>query len=382
MVGFDSGSRLEREYGVLDGTAHMLEHSIFKGTAKRSAVDISKDIGYLGGFTNAFTSHEMVGYYITVPYENLEPAVEILSDIILNSKIPEEEFLKEVEVVKEEEISRLDDVDSYMWSKFSPGFFDNYISNPVIGTQESISSFTRDGVYSFYRNFCKRDKAAISISGNHSSRQVKRIVSRHFGGESNCSLSNYSGGACNYSSGSRADITKPGIEHSYMWIAYPGIDRESPLSAPAKVLSCILGAGMDSRLFCEVRESRGLAYSIGSSLSQWQTASMFSIESSSRADNIDSIIEISLGELERLTESLVTEEEIERANNKIRSSFYSTLESSYGVASYELRRSLFGLDSIDQLMKDMASVSRADILKAAVELFKGKSPHVLTCGPE
>ena len=92
---FNAGSRIEKKAGYNEGISHMLEHCIFKGTNKRTSEQIIEDISMLGGYTNAFTSHEMVAYYIEVPYNNLEPALEILSDIVLNSKIPEEEFIKE-----------------------------------------------------------------------------------------------------------------------------------------------------------------------------------------------------------------------------------------------------------------------------------------------
>ena len=381
MVGFDAGSRLEGGGGFLSGSAHMLEHSIFKGTSKRGSLDISRDMGFLGGFANAFTSHEMVGYYVTVPYENLEPAIEILSDIVLNSTIPDDEFLKEVEVVKEEEISRLDDIDSYMWNSFSSEFFSNYISVPVIGTQESISSFTRDSIYSFYRNFCKRDMAVVSVSGNHTKRYAKKLMTRYFGKDGAGSVSNYSGEYTQYSAGGTTLISKPGIEHTYVWVSYPGIERENALDPATKVLSCILGAGMDSRLFFEIREKRGLAYSIGTSHSQWDKASIFSVDSSTRGTNVEEMLDVISYELSDICNELVSDEEIERAKNKIRASFYATVESSYGMASYAVRRRLFGLRSIDELIDCISSVTRDDVKSAANVLFQKDDQTVLICEP-
>ena len=104
IISFDAGSRVELKSDHNLGISHMLEHSLFKGTAKMSAMDIQRKIAFLGGSSNAFTSHESVAYYVTVPYENLEPCVEILSDMVFNPIFPEDEILREIEVVKEEEL--------------------------------------------------------------------------------------------------------------------------------------------------------------------------------------------------------------------------------------------------------------------------------------
>ena len=181
VIGFDAGSRVESLGEYNDGIAHMLEHCIFKGTSRRDWQQIQKDIGFLGGDINAFTSHEMVAYHITVPYENLDPATDIMSDMIINSKIPEDEFLKEKQVVIEEEISRSDDVHSYMWNNFSKHFFDNYLSKPVIGTQDSINNFTSDEVKSFYKEFCGIENAVISLCTNMTKKNSKDILNNYFG---------------------------------------------------------------------------------------------------------------------------------------------------------------------------------------------------------
>ena len=164
VVSFRAGSRIEKSEGFNSGIAHMLEHCIFKGTSSRESLQIQREIAFLGGDVNAYTSHEMVAYHITVPFENLDQAMAILSDIVFNSTIPDEEFAKEKEVVKEEEISRLDSVGAFMWSEFSKEFFSNYIAEPVIGTQSSIDRFTAKEVRDFYGKYCtKSDLSLIHI---------------------------------------------------------------------------------------------------------------------------------------------------------------------------------------------------------------------------
>ena len=384
MVAFDAGSRVEAASGETynDGIAHMLEHCIFKGTDKRGWEDINREIGFLGGDANAFTSHDMVAYYITVPYENTEPAIEVLSDIVLNSVVPEEEFLKEVEVVKEEELSKHDDVGSFIWNSYSPMFFDNYIGTPVIGTQDTISEFSRDEVYSFYNSFCKRDKAIVSISGNQQKRYMKKLLVKYFGASSKSDVSNYIGTQSSYPDSKRVEISKAGIEHSYVWVGFPGLELKSELSASAKIMNIILGSGMDSRLFTEVREKRGLAYSVGSSMSQWEYGSLNLINASTRSSNVDDMLEVISNEIEKIKSGDLTEEEIQRAKNKMRSGFYHAGESSYAASHRSIRTALFGDSSFDELESRMNEVSVDDVLEAANIIFDNSKRVVMVCDGE
>ena len=193
IAAFDAGSRLESIGGYNDGISHMLEHCIFKGTDKRTWQDINREIGFMGGDVNAFTSHDIVAYHITVPYENTKDASDVLSDIVLNSIIPDDEFLKEVEVVKEEEMSKFDDISSFLWNSYSDKFFNNYISRPVIGTQDTISRFSSDEVRSFYSSFCNRKRAVVSIAGSLGKRDMKSILNESFGASDRAKVRNYDG---------------------------------------------------------------------------------------------------------------------------------------------------------------------------------------------
>tara|TARA_R110002020_G_scaffold50716_7_gene143247 strand:+ start:31837 stop:33033 length:1197 start_codon:yes stop_codon:yes gene_type:complete len=378
MVAFDSGQRIELQNGFNMGIAHMLEHCLFKGTRGRDASQISRDIGFIGGASNAFTSHEMVAYFITVPYENIEAACEILSDILLNSTIPEEEFLKEREVVKEEEISRLDDVDSFIWNTFSDDFFTNYLSTPVIGTQDTISKFTRDEVYSFYKNFCGTKKGVVCISGKHTKRASKKLLKKYFGRPTSDDVSNSEIVRSAYSSG-RKEIVRPGIEHTYVWVGYPGVPRKDALDPAARILSIILGSGMDSRLFSEVRENRGLCYSIGSSHSQWDGGELFMVESSTREENLDGMLDIIDGELKTIKESGVTDEELQRAKNKIKSAYYALDESSYGMCTHSIKNMLFGTPMVDDLICEIDKVTNDDVLNAANKILDSDKKYTIVC---
>lgn len=379
VVAFRAGSRVEDVGNFNSGIAHMLEHCIFKGTKNRKSLEIQRDIAFLGGDINAYTSHEMVAYHITVPFENLEKAMEILSDIVFESTIPLEEFSKEREVVKEEELSRLDSIGSFIWNEFSKEFFSNYIASPVIGTQSSISRFTAKEVRDFYKKYCTRSDAVVSVCTNLSKKNANELLLKYFGKNTGKirKLGEFSDSE--YKSQRSKIIYKPGIEQTYVWVGTPGINSNSELEPSVKMMSTILGSGMDSRLFTEVRENRGLAYSVSSSSNEWDNGGLMLIASSTRDENVSEMLSVIDSEVCRIKTELVTEEELQRAKNKIRTSFYSLIESSYGVAIRSAKEKLFNKSSLEEYIEKLNSVTINDINVAANEVFDSDRRLTMIC---
>ncbi len=378
MVAFDAGSRIEGT-SFNKGISHMLEHCIFKGTEDRDWFEIQREFAFIGGKSNAFTSNEMVCYYVTVPYENLNKAAEILSDIVFNSTIPEDEFLKEKEVVKEEQISRNDDVDGYMWTSFCEEWFDNHISVPVIGTKESIEKFTRDEVNMFYNKFCKKDGAIISLTSPLPKKKSKELLENYFGKSTGRFNKNHSLSYTSYKESRVLDITKRGIEHTYVWMAYPGINIDSKYAAASHVLMSIFGSGMDSRLFTEVRERHGLVYGISAGLQSFQDGSVSFVDFSLRDENLDKAISIVREQTDLIKNKKFTDEEIERARNKIRTYIYSINENSFGVAMSSMRSKFYGTPNIDELMEQINKVTDQDVIELANLIFDDSKELIMTC---
>lgn len=379
VVSFKAGSRVEDIKSFNSGIAHMLEHCIFKGTKNRKSLEIQRDIAFLGGDINAYTSHEMVAYHITVPFESLDGAMEILSDIVFNSVIPEEEFLKEKEVVKEEELSRLDSVGSFIWSEFSKEFFSNYIAKPVIGTQSSIDKFTANEVRDFYKNYCSISDAVVSICTNLTKKKTNSLFLKHFGKNTGKIRGIPDFEDSKYKDTREKIIYKPGIEQTYVWIGAPGVNSNSKLEPSIKMMSTILGSGMDSRLFTEVRENRGLAYSVSSSSNEWCNGGLMLINSSTRSENVPEMLDVINNEIKKIKNYLVTDEELQRAKNKIRTSFYSLIESSYGVAIRSSKEKLFGKPSLDDYIDQLNSVTPDDIMIAANKVFDDSKMLTMIC---
>ncbi len=380
IISFNAGSRVERLGGFNPGIAHMLEHSLFKGTSKRTASQIQREIAFLGGRSNAFTSHEAVAYYITVPYENLEKCVEILSDMVFDPVFPEEEILREIEVVKEEEASSLDDIGSFIWRGFSENFFSNYLSDPVLGTADSISKFSRDEIERFHSKYCNKKDAIISICSNLSKKEMKSILNRYFGKQTGKISSIGEFERASYKDSDTLTASKAGIEHTYVWMGMPGFTSPSENVFAAQIATTILGRGMDSRLFTEVREKNGLVYSVSSSYNDWEYGSVNIIDFSTRQANVQKAIDIVNVEIDKMKEALVSEEELQRAKNKMRSSFYSAIEDSYSIAYWGIKEKLFNKPSISEYIDGLESVTREGVREASRGMYDKNKRLTMICG--
>jgi len=381
IVAFDAGSRSEgKKYN--SGIAHMLEHCIFKGTEKRNWETLNKEIAFLGGNVNAFTSHEMVQYYITAPIENLESCMEILSDMVFHSTFPEEEFLKEKEVVKEEEVSRNDSPESYIWKNFSENFFSNYLATPVIGTQESISKFTRDEVADFHQRFCKRESAVVSLCSNMTKGEAKKLMTKHFGRASGRLAGRKSYEKTNYKNSKLLEITRAGIEHTYVYMGVPITTTPGVKDSITSVMDTILSGGMDARLFTEIREKRGLVYGISSGSASWQGGGVYVIDFSTRDKNVEEALSVTKEELIKMATLNVTEEELQRAKNKMRSSFYAANESSFSLGNWAVKQSLFGELSMGDYIKQVEAVTVEQVRELALETFNLDKMLTVICRKE
>jgi predicted Zn-dependent peptidase len=383
IAAFNAGSRIEKKQGFNAGISHMLEHCIFKGTDKRDTKQIIEDISMLGGYTNAFTSHEMVAYYIEVPYNNLEPALEILSDIVLNSTIPDEEFKKEREVVLEEEASSYDSVNGQMYKTYRDNFHKGYLSTPVIGTKDSINNFTAEEVRRFYKTNCTKDNLIVSVSSNYTKKYSLPLIEKYFGKptgrvkkpQSFKPIKTYK------NLGMTHEMTYPNIEHTYVWVSFPSLVKKDKRNVHLRVLSQILGGGMDSRLFREVREKRGLVYSIGCSNSASEQQGSFGISFSCRDKNVDEVLKIINEEVIRISQEEIDDKELIKVKNKSITAYYSAVEDSHTMTMNPIMKKMFRTPTIDEYSKLLEATSKADVQSVAKDVFK-ETPFILICRRE
>jgi predicted Zn-dependent peptidase len=378
-VAFQAGSALESQHGYKSGTAHFLEHFMFKGTAKRDSFAISREIAFYGGDSNAYTSHEEVVYFITVPVDHFEQGLEILHDMVSNPIFPEDEFEKEKKVILEELASGNDSVHRVIGRAFAEQFYSNYLSTDVIGTEESINAIQLDDLKRFFSSFYKKENMLISIYSSLKQTEVETMLTKYFGEQDGVANFLLTPEPTKVKKTKVVDVIRNDLEQAHVVWAWPAFKYGSKDTYAAAVLSNILGNGMDSRLFQEVREKANLVYGIGTGLSGDRTSGSFSVQFSTRPQNLEQAKEIILAEFKKIMECEPTDEEVQRSKNKMRTGVYRSWQSAEGSAlkiidHYFMARKI---PTIAGVNRKLSKVTAADVTRVAKKIFSGKNVMVV-----
>ena len=368
-ITLDGGARTEgARYSA--GLAHMMEHMSFKGTKNRNWQDINRQIAFIGGMTNAFTSQEMVHYYIYVPVENLETAMEILADQLFNSILPEEEFRKEWEVVKQEEVGRTDDPTEALFTELAARTMPGRLAIPIIGTKESIEAFSHEELVRYHEEIYQPSNMLVALAANCSEEEAARLMEKHFRKNDGFALSAETYSQKLYTS-ETVVVIKEGLEHTYACMCVPTFDMFDNRDKALEIADNILGTGMDSRLFEEVRERRGLVYNISSFNSSHRETGNFVIYFQTEEAKVDDVIDVINQELIKFAEDGITDEELARTKNSIRAGVYSTQDSTIGISQDSMERAYYNLESLDDAFERSNQITTEDVQSLAQELFIG-----------
>jgi predicted Zn-dependent peptidase len=373
-VAFQAGSCLEVQKGFPFGTAHFLEHFMFKGTPKRTSFDISREVAFYGGDMNAYTSHEEVVYYISIPYESFDKAAEILSDMIFNPLFPENEMEKERQVILEEYASKFESINGPLMQKLCQEFFSNYQQYPVIGTEESIKQISLDDLKRFYSSFYKTENMLISVSSPGKKSDVSSVIEKYFGtADDQCNFI-LSPEKTKLHKNKRVSVFRSELEQAHVYTVWNSPKTGTKDSIIASVMGVILGDGMDSRLFQEVREKNNLVYGISASHHPDRTSGGFYISFQTRKNNLEKAEQIISSEVAKMTTELVTEEELQRAKNKLKTSIYQSFTYPQGTALRKIDYYMMSkkIPTTSQLKNKVESVTREDVMRVAAKIFSGK----------
>ena len=313
---FDVGARDEPD--ALAGTSHFLEHLLFKGTKKRSAKDIADEFDAVGGDINAFTGKEYTCYYSRVIAGDLPMALDVLSDMILNSKIDPKEFESERNVILEEIAMHEDAPDELVHDLFYRRMWDGHpLGRPVLGFNETIGEVARDDVASYWQDRYAPTNLVVAAAGNLDHDFVVRRVDELFSKASG-SRTSRTGPAPTAHTG--VNVHKRPTEQAHIVLGTEGLARNHEDRHALALLDTILGGGMSSRLFQEVREKRGLAYSVYSYRALFADTGTFAIYAGTTPQNAETVIDIALGEVDSILKKGVTKAEFERAKGHIKGS--------------------------------------------------------------
>jgi len=378
-VAFQAGSALESQHNFPAGTAHFLEHFMFKGTAKRDSFAISREIAFYGGDSNAYTSHEEVVYFLTLPVDHFESGLEILHDMVSNPIFPDSEFDKEKQVILEELASTGDSVGRVIGQALASSLYSNYLSKPVIGTEESINSIQLDDLKRFFSSFYKKENMLISVYSSLKPSDIEALLSKYFGeqdGEVNFLLTPE---PTKIRKTKVVDVIRKDLEQAHVVWAWPSFKYGSKDTYAAAVLGNILGDGMDSRLFQEVREKANLVYGIGAGSSGDRTSGTFSINFSTRPQNLEQAKEIILTEIGKIISTLPTEEEVQRSKNKMRTGIYRGWQFAEGSALRVIGHYLMNrkIPTVAGANRKLSKVTGEDVMRVAKKIFSGKNVMVV-----
>jgi predicted Zn-dependent peptidase len=370
------GSRDERDDAR--GATHFLEHLLFKGTRTRSAFDIAVAFDEVGGEHNALTAKEHTCYYAKVRDRDLGMAVDVLADMITSSLLDPEEFEREREVILEELAMADDDPGDVAGERLSELVhgLEAPLGRPIGGTNDSIRAVSRDRVAEHYREHYAPSELVVTVAGavEHDAvvAQLQEALHRYGWPLGEAAPAPRRDSAPQpYTDGGLAVVRRP-LEQVSLMIGTPGLTADDPRRSTMAVLNAVLGAGMSSRLFQEIRERRGLAYSVYSFASGYADAGLMGMAAACQPHKTLEVAERMLGELERLAEG-ASEEELQRAKGQLAGGSALALEESdtrmarLGRAELTLGEFL----DIDATLERIERVTDADLRALAAELAAG-----------
>jgi predicted Zn-dependent peptidase len=361
-----------------NGISHFIEHLLFKGTERRSAVQIAEEIDAVGGVLNAFTAKEYTCYYAKVLDENLPLAIDLLTDIFLNSSFESEEIERERSVILQEISQAEDTPDDYVHDLFNVDFFkDHPLARPICGRAETVTSFRRDDFIKFFKSRYHPLRVVVSAAGHIRHEELVREMSALLGSDCRgpAALSIQAETAPKMGSG--VFPHHKSLEQSHLCLGMAGTHQSHPQRYVAYVLNTLLGGGMSSRLFQEIREKRGKAYSVYSFAAAYKDVGYFGVYAGTSVEWTEEVVELIVRELKNLAAGRITESEIERTQGQLVGSMILGLESTDSWMSHIARNEIYFGKPIttDEICQGIRSVTRNEVVELAEALFR---PETLT----
>jgi len=388
------GSRDEDEPHA--GATHYLEHLLFKGTGKRTALDISAAMDAVGGELNAFTAKEYTCYYARVLDADLPLAIDVLSDMVTSSLVEPKDVDAERNVVLEEIAMNEDDPSDTVHEAFTGQLFgDTPLGRPVLGTVDSINAMTRDQIWEHYRQFYTPRHLVVAAAGNLDHDAVVAWVKAAFDAAFDGALTGATDPAAprlrgtgglwdgyGPAAGSGVKLVSRPIEQANLVLGCEGLARTDDRRFTLGVLNAALGGGMSSRLFQEVREKRGLAYSVYSFASQHADTGLWGIYAGCLPSKADEVLSICTAEVAKVIESGLTDAELERGKGQVRGGIVLGLEDPSSRMTRLGKSELVypGLEPVDDVLAAIDAVTHDDIRAIADEVLS-RSKVLAVVGP-
>ena len=380
------GSR--HESPELNGICHFIEHAVFKGTRRRTALDIAIESDRMGGHLDAFTTHEVTGFTMKVADTALPQAFDLLADMMAQPRFDAADLEREQRVIIEEMKMVEDTPDEFLGELFNAAYFpDHPLGRPIEGTEETVSSFNQDKTASFHwREYAPRN-LVIAAAGNIEHTRLVEMAGRAFPesatGEDvgGASVSPGQGGAPAPAAPILVERKKE-LEQAHLIIAAPWPSARNEDRFAGSLLASIIGGGTSSRLWQSIREERGLAYAVGAGASAFTDAGVFTIYAGTSPAQLDEVIDLSLAELRRAVRESVEPSELRLVKDQAVSSILLSLESSSMRAGTLARQEIIHgrYISPDEIIRRLEAVTPEDIQRVARAYFTSNALALAALG--
>jgi predicted Zn-dependent peptidase len=385
-VWIDTGSRNEND--ATNGISHFLEHMVFKGTEHRSMQAIARSLESVGGYMNAFTSKEHTCFYARVLDAHVEKAVDVLSDLLQYPTFPEKEIEKEKQVVLEEIKNVEDDPDDLIHDVFEENIYaPNSLKYPVIGTAKNVSSFTRDDLFRYVKTHYTNNRMVIAAAGNITHEKLVRLIEKYFMALHRTSnrqmTTSQVQSVRGHAKGKTIEIPKP-IQQAHVCSGTVAFSIHSKHRYPSLVLNTLLGDGMSSRLFQNIREKYGYAYSVYSFLNLLSNTGSFGVYVGTDKKHIAHCLDLVRAEFLKLKQKPISTAELKRTKEQLKGSMLLGLESTSNrmmrLGSGEL---YFGeFTTLDAIARHIDSVTADEVSEVAALLFREEQFSTIIFSPE
>ncbi len=373
-VGVWIGSGSRAESAERNGICHFIEHMVFKGTERRTAEEIARSVDSVGGMLDAFTSKEMVCFNTKVLDEHLPMAFEVLADLVLRPRFDPEDIEKEKGVILEEIKMDEDNPDYLIHEMLTQSVWAGHpLGRPILGTKGSVSSFSKGDVLDTFRSWYRPDNILITAAGRLDHRSLVQMVAYEFSG-----LKPSNNGTPLTAPKTLSALTqrhKQELEQVHLCIGVPALPLTDAKRYSAAVLNTILGGGMSSRLFQNIREKQGLAYAVFSEMNPFRDTGLLTIYAGTALERAEQVIQSVMREFRDLKEKQVSEEELRRAKDHLKGSLMLSLESTGSRMSNLARQEMyFGrFFTLDEILAAIESVTRDEVQALAQQFFQPES---------
>ena len=378
-IWINAGSR--RETPEQNGVSHFIEHMLFKGTSNRSAEEIARSVDSIGGNLDAFTAKELVCYNTKVLEEHLPFAVDILSDLVLNPLFRQEDIEKEKGVILEEIKMDADNPDYLVHEIFSADFWkDHPLGKPILGTRDTVKRFDDQMLRDYYRGIYAPSNLLITAAGNLTHQRLVELASRRF---AELKPAPPLGPQATPATHARISLrSKKDLEQVHVCLGVPSYPIRHDERFTCYVLNTVLGGGMSSRLFQNIRERQGLAYAVFSELNPYTDTGCLSVYAGTSLESARRVVESVLKEFSELKQNQVTAEELRRAKDHLKGSLMLSLESTSSRMSNLARQEMhFGrFFTLDELAASIEAVTAEGVQRVAQTFFNQKQIALTVLG--